>query len=203
MTKREELIQLIDTGDEFNLFEADIRTFHWLRTNASRLFLRAAASNGIGGGNFAIALISLSRLDLLGQVYNILRDNIPSSGWDVINHTNCFKKIVKDSLTWGFNDTDLDTIWNSYRNYLTHMHFPKYPIKVFKEGLAKSIKVFYKKLEESDKPAFKINNSKDIVCNSDILFRDVKRTKLWMTEQLKAGKFSEDAIVNALGFIRK
>lgn len=219
MKDKEKLIKLLRTGNLPNLIIADLRTFQWLKTSASKLYEKAVKKYGIGGGNFTTALVCFTSLDLLAQIYSFLRKGIPDSeqkvrwhsaiqnnkelnsiyidlkekgfineDWDMTNHTNAFKKLINDSKIWTkYGDIELNKIWDSYRNSLSHMSFPKEPVFGIEFKKVTNYSTFIKKLEKTEEgnvQPFVISDN-NIICYHDILLKDVIRIKEWLITKIQ------------------
>lgn len=125
--------------------------------------------------------------------------------WNMTNHTNAFKKLVNDSKIWtNYDDNHLSKIWDSYRNSLSHMSFPKEPVWGIEFSGVKNYSNFTKRLEETEEDnlqPFDIYGD-DIVCLHDVLLKDVIKVKKWLIEKVKSCD-EEDRIKNINSWIRE
>lgn len=197
MTDREKLVEMIRTGDEFNIFKGDIKSFQYLRTDGFSLL----TEKGLGGGNLTIALIAVTQLDLLGQSYVILSGQAKRNGSGDIDQTDAFLKLVKDSVnSWGYSEDDVIKFWKRVRHKLVHQSYPKATILVPKPEDYNSTQALQDcAVTNSAKPFYFDNDL--VVVLADGLIQSVENIKVQIASKLEDGDYSEGSIEETIKFI--
>jgi|GEM_PF-4387795 len=136
------------------------------------------------------------------EKYLKLTVNYLREDWkQLFDHTETFKKLIRHSKIWGYSDSQLQRIWQSYRNPLTHMSFPKEAITGIKDEEVKSYNHLNELLNNDlDVEPF-IVGEKQIECYSDLLLRDTIKLKNWVTEQVNIA--SEEDAANVTNWLRE
>lgn len=155
----------------------------------------------MGGGNLTLALIAVTQLDLMGQCYVILSNQIKRNKRGDIDQTDAFLKLIKDNVNnWGYDQDDIKKFWKRVRHKLVHQSYPKASIQVPKlEDYETSAKLESFAIEHKDKP-FLIDNDIVIVI-ADGLLKSIEDIKAEIVKKLEAGSFTDSHIEDALKFV--
>lgn len=197
MGKREQLIYILNFGDEFNIYEGDVETFRWM-VNYGIPY----SGLKLGGGNLGVALISLTTIAFLAKCYVILnhkttytsfaKDRKKNGGeltYADIDETAAFVQMVKDfDNLWGYTEEEVREFWKRVRHKLVHSAYPKatiYPPNFH---------------EEPNRP-FSISDTGHFDVFSDHLWSKYKEFKCIIVEKLEQGDFKDEMIEKTLQFI--
>ncbi len=197
MSDRDRLTDMLQTGDEFNIFGGDVRSFQWLRTEG-RGYLE---SEGLGGGNLTLALIAVTQIDLLGQCYVTLSNTAITNSRKEIQQTDAFKKLMRNLVgNWGYSEEEILEFWRRVRHKLVHKSYPKAVIAVPNPKNFESISDLLRHAERfKDKP-FTIDDDV-IIVKADSLLCAVEDIKQKLISMLINGEFGDQQIANTLEFI--
>lgn len=188
---------MLKTGDEFNIFKGDIKSFQYLRTDGFSILTQ----QGLGGGNLAIALIAVTQLDLLGQCYVILSNQVKRNSRGDIDQTDAFLKLVKDNVNnWGQTENEVKTFWKRVRHKLVHQSYPKATILVPKPEDYKTIETLQDFAAQNANRPFYFDGDLVVVL-ADALMQSVENIKYQIACRLEKGDFNDVQIGETIKFI--
>lgn len=198
MISKEQLIEKIKIGDEFNIFNGDIKTYQWLRTEGQEIL----KDKGLGGGNLTLALIAFTQLDLLGQCYVKLSNQakIMNSNGDIDKTDALLKMLDAIVNNWGYSTEDIKKFWNR-RHMLIHQSFPqKASILVPSSENYKTLsELNYFATQNKNKPFFIDNDT--VIVLPDALLESIKEIKEEIIKRLERNHFGDTQIEETLKFI--
>lgn len=195
---RQQLIEKIEIGDEFNIFNGDIKTFQWLRSDGQDILDK----QGLGGGNLTLALIAFTQLDLLGQCYVKLSNQarVINKKGD-IDKTDALLKMLNATVNyWGHSPDDIKKFWNR-RHMLIHQSFPqKASIQVPKPENYKTVTELEAFANANKNNPFYMDGDTVIVI-PDALLKSIDDIKAKIIAMLKSNAFTDLQIDETLKFI--
>lgn len=193
------LVKMIKTGDEFNIFGGDIKTFQWLRTDGQEVLKQ----QGLGGGNLSLALIAVTQLDLLGQCYVTLSNQAKISKTNgTINQTDAFWKLVKDNVNkWGYVKKDVLKFWTRVRHKLVHQSYPKAVIIVPQLEDCPTLNDLQNFAIANKSKPFLIEDDVVVVI-ADALLEAVNDIKKAIIDKLENNEFDDSLIQKTIEFIK-
>lgn len=197
IASRKRLTEMLKTGDEFNIFKGDVKSFQYLRTDGFSVL----SVHSLGGGNLAIALIAVTQLDLLGQCYVILSNQVKRNSRGDIDQTDAFLKLVKDSVSnWGYTEDEVKTFWKRVRHKLVNQSYPKATILVPKPEDYKTMKELQDYANQNAAKSFYFDGDLVVVL-ADALIQSVENIKGQIAQRLENGDFDDSQIGEAIKFI--
>lgn len=103
-----------------------------------------------------------------------------------VNETECFIKLVqallRDSIDLGLpaDGNILRSIWEKYRNYITHMAYPKSAISTYPHIKAKDLRIAKQRIVDKGTTAFRFEKNGEVILNVDRLNEDVLKISVWL-----------------------
>jgi hypothetical protein len=126
-TKVQKLIQLLETGDEFNIFRGDVQTYRWV-VNVGNPQQKLS----LGGGNLTVTTISVISISNLAKCYVLLNNSYKlrpgkkKLSENNLDETDAFIQLVQNlDSSWGYSKRQLKTFWKRVRHKLVHSAYPK------------------------------------------------------------------------------
>ncbi|CAG1021590.1 hypothetical protein DOJK_01097 [Patescibacteria group bacterium] len=200
MSDREILIEIMKgekpLKDEFTIYTGDVRTFQFLRTDGKKFM----EENSLGGGNLAIALISVTVLGLIAKTYVILADKVCMNSQGDINETDAIQKLLRAKVNnWNYSDKQILEFWKRIRHRLIHVAFPK--AKIVPDEASTYIELQNKIITEKQNP-FSFDSKDVLWVNCDVLWYWTMEIRKQIITDLENNEYTDEKIKEAIKFIK-
>lgn len=200
MTDREALIEIMKgekpLRDEFTIYSGDVRTFQYLRTDGKKYMEK----NGLGGGNLAIALISVTVLSLIAKTYAILADKVCMNSQGDINETDAIQKLIRAKVNnWGYSDKQVLEFWKRIRHRLIHVAFPK---AIIVPDVAETYSELQNKISKEKQNPFSFDTKDVLWVNCDVIWYWTMEMRKQVINDLENNEYTDMKIKEAIKFIK-